>query len=320
MVRAGDVPLDRAHAHARWAGRYDAQGNTQRAAAHFGRAMHYAQVAHAFGARDLGNVDVGMWEHGAEAWYTLQDLYRYEGLAAETKRRRMQQVLRGHGPRPLAAAGPASYVYRVLPGLLDALYTSESSGSLGKVHCDAERNWYIHRARTTLIVYLVPAPFVMDKDDVSGIVEIMGNSRTGNPYTSALSEGLLIVQDRRPGCVRVKRGGLWEPATRVETFAYYDFLLRYPSTARHYHLERGAPAHTVASEPSEQSDHAYLTFTRNDVGIFVCITGDDSGGITPDQISDVAWRATSEGRSLNDPARLSGIIDSGPGERGFLYE
>jgi hypothetical protein len=49
MARAGDVPLDRAYAHARWAGRYDAQGNTQRAAAHFGRAMHYAQKIQAFG-------------------------------------------------------------------------------------------------------------------------------------------------------------------------------------------------------------------------------------------------------------------------------
>ncbi len=49
MVRAGNVPLDRAHAHARWAERYDAQGDSQRSMAHFGRAIHYAQAAHAFG-------------------------------------------------------------------------------------------------------------------------------------------------------------------------------------------------------------------------------------------------------------------------------
>ncbi len=226
----------------------------------------------------------------------------------------MKQVLRGHGPHR-AAAGPASYVYRVLPGLLDALYASESSGSRAKVHGDAEGNWYINRDQTTFIVYLVSALLTRDKEDVSYLVEIMGNNLTGNPYTDALSEGLLIVQDRRPGCVRVKRGGLWEPATRVETLAYYDFLLRYPSTTRHYHLERGAPAHTVASEPSEQNDHAYLTFTRNAVGIFVCITGDDSGGITPDQISDVAWRA-----AFDDDTRPSGIGSSDPEQRGFLYE
>jgi hypothetical protein len=252
-----------------------------------------------------------MWMHGAEAWYTLQDL---RGVVASTKRRRMKQVLRGHGPHR-AAAGPASYVYRVLPGLLDALYASESSGSRAKVHGDAEGNWYINRDQTTFIVYLVSALLTRDKEDVSYLVEIMGNNLTGNPYTDALSEGLLIVQDRRPGCVRVKRGGLWEPATRVETLAYYDFLLRYPSTTRHYHLERGAPAHTVASEPSEQNDHAYLTFTRNAVGIFVCITGDDSGGITPDQISDVAWRA-----AFDDDTRPSGIGSSDPEQRGFLYE
>ena len=45
------LPLDRAQAHARWAERYDAQGETQRSMAHFGRAVHYAQVAQAFGAR-----------------------------------------------------------------------------------------------------------------------------------------------------------------------------------------------------------------------------------------------------------------------------
>jgi hypothetical protein len=312
MVRAGNMPLDRAHAHARWAERYDAQGDAQRATAHLGRAVHYANTALAFGSRDLGNVGVGMWEHGAEAWYTLQDLHRYEGRAAATKRSRMHQVLHGHGPRPRAAAGPASYVYRVLPGLLDELYASESSGSRDKVHWDAERNWYIHRDRRTLIVYLVPAVLARDEGDVSDLVSIMGNNLTGNPYTEALSEGLLIVQDRRPGCVQVKRGGAWEPATRVETFAYYDFLLRYPSTPRFYHLERGAPAHTVASEPSEPNDHDYLTFTRNDVGIFVRIAGDGSGG---DQISDVAWRAT-----FDDNTWPSDIVDSGPGERGLLYD
>ena len=58
MVRAGQMPLDRAHAHSSWAARYDAQGEPQRAAAHFGRAMHYALMARtdrtqgqAFGAR-----------------------------------------------------------------------------------------------------------------------------------------------------------------------------------------------------------------------------------------------------------------------------
>ncbi len=77
------MPLDRAHAHARWAGRYDAQGDPQRSMAHFGRAMHYAQAAHAFGARrrysveadsreaDSGHIVVGRWEDGAEAWYTV---------------------------------------------------------------------------------------------------------------------------------------------------------------------------------------------------------------------------------------------------------
>jgi hypothetical protein len=57
MVRAGNMPLDRAHAHARWAGRYDAQGDPQRSMAHFGRVVHYAQVAQAFGARRRYSVE-----------------------------------------------------------------------------------------------------------------------------------------------------------------------------------------------------------------------------------------------------------------------
>ena len=71
MARAGNLPLDRARAHARWAERYDEQGDTQRSTAHFGRAMHYAQMVQAFGApdrgpwpleADLGNIGIGLWE------------------------------------------------------------------------------------------------------------------------------------------------------------------------------------------------------------------------------------------------------------------
>ena len=114
MVRAGNMPLSRAHAHARWAERYDAQSDPRRAAAHFGRAVHYARMVQAFGApkraREEGSRDivVGLWENGAEAWYKLPVLHDLhyaaaypERLAAATKRNRLQQALRGHGP-----AGP----------------------------------------------------------------------------------------------------------------------------------------------------------------------------------------------------------------------
>ena len=106
------MPLDRAHAHARWAERYDAQGETQRATAHFGRAAHYARMVQAFGApkrgpwpreADLGNIGIGLWENGAEAWYTLQNQHYSEGPTAAKMRKRMQQVLRGHAP----PAGPS---------------------------------------------------------------------------------------------------------------------------------------------------------------------------------------------------------------------
>jgi hypothetical protein len=147
MVRAGDVPLDRAYAHARWAGRYDAQGNTQRSAAHFGRAMHYAQVAQAFGApkrsleeadareadardADLGDIVVGRWEDGAEVWTAL--------YSERTKRSRMQQVHRGHGDTGIrkakATTESAGSMYREIPAMLDALYASESSGTEASVH------------------------------------------------------------------------------------------------------------------------------------------------------------------------------------------
>jgi hypothetical protein len=333
MVRAGTTPLDRAHAHARWAERYDAQGDAERAAAHFGRAMHYAQMVQAFGAgpepepsskrareEGMGDIVVGRWEAGKEVWTAL--------YSERTKRKRMQQVFHGHGATKADPKGhkgtaePMGSLYRVLPGLLDALYASESSGDRDSVHCDKAEYWYIHRDSGTSLVYLVPAPLAGNKDGARDLVFTIGCNLAEPSYTYGLSEGLLIVQDKRPGRVQVKRGGLWGPATRLETFAYYDFLLRYPSTP-HYYLEQRAPAHTATSEQFEQNGHVYLTLTRNDVGIFVSLVGDDLVRITPHQISDVAWRAASvstfEGNALSDDTRPSGIVHSEPEERGFLY-
>ena len=43
MPLAGPEASARAAAHIRWAARYDADGNVSKAAAHFGRAVHYAR-------------------------------------------------------------------------------------------------------------------------------------------------------------------------------------------------------------------------------------------------------------------------------------
>ncbi len=211
-----------------------------------------------------------------------------------------------------AAAGPASYVgsaHRVIPAMLDSLYSKESSGTRDSAHSDADGKWYIHRDRATSLVYLVPAPLAKNEDGARAIVAVMRSNPAVPSYTYGLSKGLVIVQDQRRGCVRVKRTGSWEPATELETFAYYDFLLRYPAHSRNY-----------GSQSFSAAGGAELAFTRNDVGIFVSI-GDGSGRKMPCQISDWAWRATFEGRSLYDHTRPSGIGSySDPGESGSLYD
>ncbi len=327
MVRAGDVPLDRAHAHARWAERYDAQGYTHRSAAHFGRAMHYAQVAQAFGApkrsleeadardADLGDIVVGRWEDGAEVWTTLYS----ERLAAATRRSRMQQVLRGHGDTGIrkakATTESAGSMYREIPAMLYKLYASESSGTKDSVHRDTSGSWYIHRCDTTSIVYLVPALLATDEAGVRDLMGLMRSHTSESPYKYALRVGLLIVQDKRPGRVRVKRAGFWEHATKLETFAYYDFLLRYPAPSHNYHFEKKARELDDALSRSRAPEvlktnakslwttvpSAYLTGRNEDLEITIARVGADifvgnrAAPVSkmPDPISDWAWRTRS---------------------------
>ena len=45
MVLAGDSPRSRAHAHHRWAKRYNERDNPKKAALHLDRAMHYMRLA-----------------------------------------------------------------------------------------------------------------------------------------------------------------------------------------------------------------------------------------------------------------------------------
>ena len=325
MVRAGPVPLDRAHAHARWAERYDAQSDPHRAAAHFGRAMHYAQMAQAFGApksaREKGSRDivVGRWEDGAEVWSTLQHLTYPARMAAATKKRRVHEALHGQGGAssrkplyagPVGPAGPAGYDYRELPDMLDEMYASESSGIMGSVHPDPRGLWHLHRCELTGIVYLVPGRLATDAHGVRDLVEGVARYQAAAPaYTGALEDGLLIVQDQRPARVQVKRYGVWEPATEIETFAYYDFLVRYPARVHNYVGEKAAsemhaslvgeqnnfrewllsvstpiPAHLQ----DEENGNLDIAIKRDRSGIYV---GNNGGfGSNRRQISDVAWR------------------------------
>ena len=311
MVRAGDVPLDRAHAHARWAERYDAQGEPQRSMAHFGRAVHYAQVAQAFGARrrysveadsreaDSGHIVVGRWEDGAEAWYTVN--------GAIVKRRQPEPSWPGDDTS--SDAGPRSPqrprrstklpVYRELVEMIGELYKSESSGITDIVHDGNSGHLSIYRCSKTGRVYLVPTRLLATDRNL-----------LHDDYKRVLKNGLLIVQDHRPGCVRVKRAGSWEHATEIETFAFYDFLLRQPLAAHvyigakpasemlslkniardsHMALLSGAtpiPAHLQ----DEDSEGMALTLTHGPSGIHVFYDGDKSNR---SQISDWAWRLPS---------------------------
>jgi hypothetical protein len=325
MVRAGDVPLDRAHAHARWAERYGAQGDTLKAAAHFGRAVHYAQAAHAFGAEPepsskrareaVGDIVVGRWEggweDGKEVWTAL--------FSERAKRKRMQQVLHGHGGtmRKRSVGAPAAFVgslYRVLPGMLDKLYASESSGTKDSVHSYTGGTWYIARCTKTGFVCLVPARLATDAGHARLIVDDLGREIILTDYTLFLKKGLLIVQDQRRGCVRVKRNGVWEHATKIETFTYYDFLLRYPAHFHNYSFEKearrldedlrksrwveGLKRHwksTWTTIPQEyaasEGEDLKLTIKRDQGGISIGHY-DDFGKKMPDPISDWAWRHT----------------------------
>jgi len=312
------VPLDRAYAHARWAGRYDAQGDQQRAAAHFGRAMHYAHAAPAFGdpkrAREagVGDIVVGRWEDGAEVWTAL--------YSERTKRSRMQQVHRGHGDTGIrkAKATTEAFVgsaHRELPDLLDKLYESEISGTKDSVHSYAGGTWYITRCANTGFVCLVPARFATDAGHARRIVDYLGLEIIFADYKLFLEKGLLIVQDQRRGCVRVKRNGVWEHATKIETFAYYDFLLRYNRHFHNYSFEKqarrleedlrksrwveGLKRHwksTWTTLPQEyatsESEDLKLAIKRARGGISIGHY-DDLGQKMPDPISDWAWRLPS---------------------------
>jgi len=318
MVRAGDVPLDRAHAHARWAGRYDAQGETQRAAAHFGRAMHYAQKIQAFGtskrAREegVGDIVVGRLEDGAEVWTAL--------YSERTKMSRMQQVHRGHGDTGIrkAKATTEAFVgsaHRELPDLLDKLYESEISGTKDSVHSYTGGTWYITRCANTGFVCLVPARLATDAGHARRIVDYLGGEIIFADYKLFLEKRLLIVQDQRRGCARVKRNGVWEHATKIETFAYYDFLLRYNRHFHNYSFEKqarrleedlrksrwveGLKRHwksTWTTLPQEyatsESEDLKLAIKRARGGIFIGHY-DDLGQKMPDPISDWTWRLPS---------------------------
>ena len=315
MVLAGSRPLDRAHAHARWAERYNDRSDPQRAAAHFGRALHYAQMAQAFGApdrgpsgpwpleADLGDIVVGRWEDGAEAWTAL--------YSERTKRSRMQQVFRGRGTTK-GPKGPA--VHRAIPDMLEKLYASERRGITGSVHSDEAGHWYIHRCYTTGIVYLVPAAAAaaaaeMTRTSIECGVRSTVKRAAREPfsYASALEEGLLIVQDQSTGRMRVQRGGAWEPATKLETFAYYDFLLRYPENSHCYQSEKDEELSKLTGSEvlksnlqwlwttfpsayvSDQNEAPKLTMSRNGTYIFAS-NEDDPVEKNPARISDVAWR------------------------------
>jgi hypothetical protein len=290
--------------------------------AHFGRAMHYAQKIQAFGgskrAREegVGDIVVGRWEDGAEVWTALYS----ERLAAATKRKRMQQVHRGHGgterkhSSSQAAKGPrgrSGSVDGEIPGMLDALYASERRGTKSTVHRDTAGARSIYRCGMTGLICLVPVKLATEAEGVMRIVKrVEHNLALYDDYTRPLKDGLLIVQDQRRGCVKVKRGSAWGPATELEIFAYYDFLLRYPDLIRNYQSEKKASEIPAADEPVDSPDTGESIWTTipreytTDKNESLQLTlKRDRGGISigdfddPDRnmyrISDWAWRLPS---------------------------
>jgi len=278
MVRAGEMPLDRAHAHASWAERYDAQGETQRAAAHFGRAMHYTQMA-----------------------LTV----RTQGQAFGARRAVMLVHRPANPPTP-----PTAYA---LESTLDELYRHEWGGIRGividTVHHEYNNMWYIHRGLTGAL-YLVPQRLAKDKEAAKSLVQRLTDDPGYENYKSVVDEGLLIVQDRRERSVRVKRnGGEWEAASDLETFVYFNFVLRHPLRIQNYHSEKGASElrdrmssgserqrdffesrwTTIPREYStNENEDIQLTIKRDRSGIYIGNFGD--AGENMSQISDVAYR------------------------------
>jgi hypothetical protein len=248
---------------------------------------------------DSGHIVVGRWEDGAEAWYTVN--------GAIVKRRQPEPSWPGDDTS--SDAGPRSPqrprrstklpVYRELVEMIGELYKSESSGITDIVHGGNSGHLSIYRCSKTGRVYLVPTRRLATDRNL-----------LHDDYKRVLQKGLLIVQDQRPGCVRVKRAGSWEHATEIETFAFYDFLLRQPLAAHvyigakpasemlslkniardsHMALLSGAtpiPAHLQ----DEDSEGMALTLTHGPSGIHVFYDGDKSNR---SQISDWAWRLPS---------------------------
>jgi hypothetical protein len=276
--------------------------------------VHYAQKIQAFGtskrAREegVGDIVVGRLEDGEEVWTAL--------YSERTKMSRMQQVHRGHGDTGIrkakATTESAGSMYRVIPGMLDKLYASEASGTEESVHRDTTGDWYIHRCATTGRVYLIPALHAEDEDDVRRLVRGLLSNSPLYKYAMRMYDGLLVVFDLRPGCVRVKRtDGAWRAATEIETFAYYDFLLE-PANARFYHF--GKKARELDDELRKSSEHEaaklfwrsawttvpreyaaanededlQITMRRNRGRIYIGNYDDFYKNMS--QISDVAWR------------------------------
>jgi hypothetical protein len=213
-------------------------------------------------------------------------------------------------------------MYREIPAMLDKLYASEGSGTEASVHRDTAGDWYLHRCAATGIVYLVPALLAAGAANTAGTSiedgvrsKVEEAARHPFAYTSTLQNGLLIVQDQSTGCVRVQRGGAWEHATKLETFAYYEFLLRYPATSHNYHFEKKARELDDTLRRSRAPEvlktnvrslwttvpSAYLTGRNEDLEITITRVGADifvgnraaSVSKMPDPISDWAWRTRS---------------------------
>ncbi len=238
-------------------------------------------------------------------WYTLHGLF--------VKRHQLSG-----GARPMPRRLPDGLSLE-LPAMLDKLYASELGATVG-VHGDTAGRWYIHRCVKTGIVCLVPADLAKDEEgvSVSSIVKILNENLHHNlvtklSYARSLQAGLLIVQDQRIGCVQVKREGRWEAATELETFAYYDFLLRHPWEVHHYHSEKKAHEQHYRWNHSNLSDRSRKSFeeiwktvpsvyyTKQSEDLLLTIRRDTSDGVirigegddikdTKSQISDVAYR------------------------------
>jgi len=196
MPPAGTDDADRARAHFRWAQRYNARERPEKAALHIERAVHYMHRAQArpggasFGAPQYPTPPTDlMVGTESDTWGAATDDQRavVEVLLESEKRGESDTVAR--------------YPSIVKPSR--SCYRSQMTGGL-----------YILTGK-------------QQQAQATDVIDIVTMAIASSPsYLGVLYNGIQIVEDWRPGNLKVSVGGAWKPAYAFQKFAYFDFMRR----------------------------------------------------------------------------------------------